>query len=201
MTGAGVCHDKPTKGALGMNLSEQILNKEFVKKLWGYDEAMVDEYLKQIAAYLDNLNVENRDLREKLKTTADQLAYMKNLENTLRDTLITAQKSAEETTRNATFRAEGIISTANEQARRILQQAEDDIVAQRKELDELRRQASIYRSNFKMLMHAQLQIMEDSGIGKEPAEQDTNVPRRKTLKDEPLDAIRKEKQRDEDESE
>lgn len=175
-----------------MIVSEQILNKEFPRKLRGYDEEAVNEYLGQLATYIDNLTKENRELREKLKTTADQLAYMKNLESTLRDTLITAQKSAEETTRNATFRAEGIISTANEQARRIVQKGEDDAVSARQEVDELKRQASVYRSNFKMLMQAQLQILEDSGIGQEIPKDPTNVPRKKTvLYDEPLTAIRK----------
>ena len=96
-----------------MITSAQIHDKEFERKFRGYDEQAVDEYLDQLAAYIDNLSLENKELREKLKTTADQLTYMKNLEDTLRETLVTAQRSAEETGRNAAAKAEEIVSTAN----------------------------------------------------------------------------------------
>mgnify|MGYP002570437897 CR=1 FL=1 len=89
-----------------MITSDQIHEKEFSYKMRGYNDAEVDAYLDQLAAFIDNLTKENKELRERLKSTADQLTYMKNLETTLRDTLITAQRSAEETTRNASLRAE-----------------------------------------------------------------------------------------------
>ncbi|MDR2514309.1 MAG: DivIVA domain-containing protein [Christensenellaceae bacterium] len=147
--------------------SEQISAKDFPRKLRGYDEEAVTEYLRQLAAHIEGLAGENQALREQLQATAEQLAYMKNLEATLRETLMVAQRSAEETTRNANFRAEGIMGTANEQARRIIQRAQDEIGACQAQVEELKRQASLYRQNFRMLMSAQLQILEDSGIGQE----------------------------------
>ena len=179
-----------------MITSAQIHDKEFERKFRGYDEQAVDEYLDQLAAYIDNLSLENKELREKLKTTADQLTYMKNLEDTLRETLVTAQRSAEETGRNAAAKAEEIVSTANEQARRILQKAKDEAAAAQRQIDELQRQASVYRSNFRMLMQAQLQILEDSTIGREreerqAGEQSGPTKRRGVLCDEPLTNLRR----------
>jgi len=178
-----------------MITSAQIHEKEFARKFRGYDELKVDEFLDQIAEYIDTLTRENSELREKLK-----LAYMKNLEDTLRETLITAQRSAEETGRQASLRAEETIGAANEQARQIVLRAQRDTAAAEKKIEELQRQASLYRSNFRMMVEAQLQVLEDSdiGTGKETPENPTSAARRRgVLLDEPLNPRRSAEQGDE----
>ena len=142
-----------------MITSDQIHEKEFSFKLRGYNDAEVDAYLDQLAAFIDNLSKENKELRERLKSTTDQLTYMKNLESTLRDTLITAQRSAEE-----------IIASANAEAARIVRQANGEADAIRRQLGTLRQQAAVYRQNFKMLLGAQMQLLDDSGLGQERAD-------------------------------
>ncbi len=175
-----------------MITSAQIHDKEFERRFRGYDEGEVDQYLDQLAAYIDNLAQENKELREKLKVTNDQLTYMKNLEDTLRDTLVTAQRSAEETNRAANAKAEEIVSAANEEAKRIVQKAQAETAAAKKQIDELQRQASVYRSNFRMLMQAQLQILDDSALGREKGENaEEGTKRRGLLYDEPLNNIRR----------
>lgn len=150
-----------------MITSDQIHEKEFSFKMRGYNDAEVDAYLDQLAAYIDNLSKENKDLRDRLKSTTDQLSYMKNLETTLRDTLVTAQRSAEETTRNANLKAEDIIASANNEAMRIIAQANAEADAIRRQLTTLRQQATMYRQNFRMLLNAQMQLLDDAGLGKE----------------------------------
>lgn len=150
-----------------MITSDQIHEKEFSFKMRGYNDAEVDAYLDQLAAYIDNLSKENKDLRDRLKSTTDQLSYMKNLETTLRDTLITAQRSAEETTRNANLKAEDIITSANNEAMRIVAQANAEADSIRRQLTTLRQQATMYRQNFRMLLNAQMQLLDDAGLGKE----------------------------------
>ncbi len=188
-----------------MITSDQIHEKEFSYKLRGYNDAEVDAYLDQLAAFIDNLTKENKELRERLKSTSDQLTYMKNLETTLRDTLVTAQRSAEETTRSAGLRAEEILSSANAEADKIVSAAREEAESIRRQLGSLRQQAATYRQNFRILLNSQMQLLEESGLGRERAEdlQPTQrlaaVPRptrpgpdsapaeaRKTLQDAPL---------------
>lgn len=194
-----------------MITSDQIHEKEFSFKMRGYNDAEVDAYLDQLAAFIDNLSKENKELRERLKSTTDQLSYMKNLESTLRDTLITAQRSAEETTRNANLRAEEIVASANGKAAKIVSQAEAEADAIRRQLGAMRQQAAVYRQNFRMLLNAQMQLLDDSGLGKEQAEspaparttsamprinlmdernENTAEKEKKTLQDQPLKATR-----------
>ena len=154
-----------------MITSEQIHEKECTFKIRGYNDAEVDAYLDQLAAYIDNLSKENKELRERLKSTTDQLTYMKNLETTLRDTLVTAQRSAEETTREANLRSEEIINAANSEAAHIIAQANNEADALRRQLAGLRQQAAVYRQNFVMLLNSQMQLLNDAGFGKERMEE------------------------------
>lgn len=154
-----------------MITSEQIHEKEFSFKLRGYNDAEVDAYLDQIAAYIDNLSRENKELRERLKNTTDQLTYMKNLETTLRDTLVTAQRSAEETTLAANMRAEEIIAAANAEGNHIIAQANAEAEQVRRQLTGLKQQAVVYRQNFRMLLNSQMQLLDDAGFGKERMEE------------------------------
>ena len=54
-----------------MITSDQIHEKEFSYKMRGYNDAEVDAYLDQLAAFIDNLTKENKELRERLKSTAE----------------------------------------------------------------------------------------------------------------------------------
>lgn len=193
-----------------MITSDQIHEKVFSFKMRGYNDAEVDKYLDQLAAFIDNLTKENKELRERLKSTSDQLTYLKNLESTLRDTLITAQRSAEETTRAANVRADEIISTANNQAGKIIADANAEADGIRRQLSTLRQQAALYRQNFRMLLASQMQLLDDSGLGREKADEpvvsrsggmphitlvndrsDAPSPDKKTLQDQPLSAPRR----------
>lgn len=150
-----------------MITSEQIHEKEFSFKIRGYNDAEVDAYLDQLAAYIDNLSRENKELRDRLKSTTDQLTYMKNLETTLRDTLVTAQRSAEETTRAANLRAEETLAAAQAEAAHIIAQANAEADQVRRQLSGLKQQAAVYRQNFRMLLNSQMQLLDDAGFGKE----------------------------------
>ena len=158
-----------------MITSEQIHEKEFTFKIRGYNDAEVDAYLDQLAAYIDNLSRENKELRERLKSTTDQLTYMKNLETTLRDTLVTAQRSAEETTRAANLRAEEILAAANAEGNQIIAQANVEADQVRRQLSGLKQQAAVYRQNFRMLLSSQMQLLDDTGFGKERMDEPAGV--------------------------
>ncbi len=161
-----------------MITSDQIHEKQFSYKMRGYNEAEVDEYLDSLASYIDTLSKENRELKERLKSTTDQLTYMKNLETTLRDTLVTAQRSAEETLQNANQKADDIVANANAEGENIIKAANREADGVRRQIASLQQQASVYRQNFTMLLNSQMQILEDSGIGKtKPGDSVASSPR------------------------
>ncbi len=149
---------------------EDIHSVKFKNKVRGYSEIEVDEYLDQVAAAMQALMDENEEHKKKLTMAQEQLTYLKNLEQTLRDTLITAQRSADETTRASQRKAESILKTAEEQAETVKKKAREEASAVTRNLDMLREQAQTYARQFRSLMNAQLRLLEENGLGERKEE-------------------------------
>jgi cell division initiation protein len=137
---------------------------KFKTKVRGYNEAEVDEYLDQIAEQLSALIAENEEYKSKLALAVEQLNYLKGLEQTLRDTMITAQRSSDETYRAAQKKGEALVQQAEEQGEAIRKKAREEADAVTRNLDMLRVQAKTYARQFRTLMNAQLKLLEENGL-------------------------------------
>ncbi len=104
----------------------EIREKEFNRALRGYDPKEVAEALNTIADDFAHLLDENRKLLEKL-------ASYEKLENNLRNTLVLAQKTAEDTKQQAEKEKESIIKAAKETAKQIEEEAEKILAKAKKE--------------------------------------------------------------------
>lgn len=136
-----------------------IHNKEFSKSFRGYDEDQVNEFLDQIIKDYELVLREKKELEDKLAETYDRLGHFTNLEGTLNKSLIVAQEAAEEVKRNAQKEAKLIIKEAEKNADRIVN---DSLVKARKiamEIEELKKQSKVFRTRFKMLVEAQLDLL------------------------------------------
>jgi cell division initiation protein len=136
-----------------------IHNKEFSRRLRGYDEDEVNEFLDQIIKDYEALIRENKELQAKLAEQTEKLGHFSNMEDTLSKTIIVAQETADEVRNNAKKEAQLIIREAEKNADRIINEA---LMKSRKialETEELKKQASIYRTRFKTLIEAQLEML------------------------------------------
>jgi len=136
-----------------------IHNKEFSRRLRGYDEDEVNEFLDQIIKDYEALIRENKELQNQLHEQREKLGHFSNIEDTLSKTIIVAQETADEMRSNAKKEAQLIIKEAEKNADRIINEA---LVKSRKialETEELKKQASIYRTRFKTLIEAQLEML------------------------------------------
>ncbi len=143
---------------------KDIQEVKFKTKVRGYNEAEVDEYLDQVADQMAALIAENEEYKSKLALAVEQLNYLKSLEQTLRDTMITAQRSADETYRAAQKKGEAILQQAEEQGDQVRRKAREEADAVTRNLDVLRVQAKTYARQFRTLMNAQLKQLEDNGL-------------------------------------
>ena len=96
-----------------------IHNKEFSRSFRGYDEDEVDQFLDLIVEDFERLYKENLELKERVSLLKEQADYYKSMEATLRDTLVTAQKTAEEVEASAHKNAELIIKEAEQEAQKL----------------------------------------------------------------------------------
>ncbi|EES72505.1 septum site-determining protein divIVA [Paenibacillus sp. oral taxon 786 str. D14] len=136
-----------------------IHNKEFSRRLRGYDEDEVNEFLDQVIKDYEIVIRENKELHNQLLTLQEKLDHFANIEETLSKTIIVAQEAADEVKNNAKKEAQLIVKEAEKNADRIVNES---LAKSRKiamEVEELKKQASIYRARFRTLVEAQLDLL------------------------------------------
>ena len=136
-----------------------IHNKEFARGFRGYAEDEVNEFLDQIIKDYEIVLREKRELEEKVKTMSEQMKHYNALEDTLSKSIVVAQEAAEEVRRNSQQEAKLIVKEAEKNADRIVN---DALTKARKvtiEIDELKKQSKVFRNRFKMLVEAQLDLL------------------------------------------
>ena len=136
-----------------------IHNKEFARKFRGYQEDEVDEFLDAIVDEFEKLHKENIDLKDKVHALEDQVNQYKTMEQTLKDTLVTAQKTADEVTALAQQKARMIQKDAEEQAHHVVESANDQVIEIRKEYQEAQKQMKLFQSKYRSLLETQIELI------------------------------------------
>ncbi|MBN4074504.1 DivIVA domain-containing protein, partial [bacterium AH-315-E09] len=95
----------------------EIQNIEFKKSFRGYREDDVDEFLDKVMVDFERLHNENSELKEKLEEMNNNIGKYKNIEETLKKTLIVAQNAADELRSNSMKESEIIIQEAKQKIR------------------------------------------------------------------------------------
>jgi cell division initiation protein len=148
-----------------------IHNKEFGRSFRGYDEDEVNEFLDQIIKDYEALIRDNKELQNQVTALQERLDHFANIEETLSKTIIVAQEAADEVKNNAKKEAQLILKEAEKNADRIINES---LARSRKialEIEELKKQASVYRTRFRTLVEAQLELLsKDDWKALEPAE-------------------------------
>lgn len=102
-----------------------IHQKEFRHGLRGYVEEEVDQFLDQVATELERLFKENIDLSDKIEQLQAKVDEYDVARHTINNTLLTAQRSADEIVMQAKIDAETTIAQANSEAEAAVTQAKD----------------------------------------------------------------------------
>ncbi|UHA74111.1 DivIVA domain-containing protein [Paenibacillus sp. 481] len=140
-----------------------IHNKEFSRKLRGYDEDEVNEFLDQIIKDYEAIIRENKELQNHAAGLQEKLNHFSTLEETLSKTIIVAQEAADEVKNNSKKEAQLIVKEAEKNADRIVNDALSKSRKVAIEVEELKKQASIYRTRFRTLVEAQLELLNQDG--------------------------------------
>jgi len=138
-----------------------IQNKEFKKSFRGYNAKNVDEFLDAINEDYEKLYKENIELKDKVNMLADQIRQYNTLEETLKNTLVVAQTTADEVTSAARQKAENIIEDAENQRQRLISLAREDVRNIKNEYDTLRKEIFVFKTRYKSFIEAQLISIEE----------------------------------------
>ncbi|MFC4778446.1 DivIVA domain-containing protein [Paenibacillus sp. GCM10023252] len=140
-----------------------IHNKEFGRRLRGYDEDEVNEFLDQVIKDYELLIRENKELQNQVLSLQEKLNHFTNIEETLSKTIIVAQEAADEVRSNSKKEAQLIVKEAEKNADRIINESLSKSRRVALEVEELKKQASIYRARFRTLVEAQLELLGQEG--------------------------------------
>ncbi|UYZ23537.1 DivIVA domain-containing protein [Mesobacillus jeotgali] len=136
-----------------------IHNKEFNKGFRGYDEDEVNEFLDQVIKDYELIIREKKEMEEKLNEMNSRLGHFTNIEETLNKSIVIAQEAGEEVRRNAQKEAKLIIKEAEKNADRIINESLSKARKIALEIEELKKQSKVFRTRFKMLIEAQLDML------------------------------------------
>lgn len=142
----------------------EIQNIEFKKSLRGYKEDDVDEFLDKVMVDFERLYNENSELKEKLEEMNNNIGKYKNIEETLKRTLIVAQNAADELRSNSMKEAELVIQEAKQKIRDMNADANREIKKSQIEYEEVRKEMQIFKTRFKTLLEAQLELVLNNNI-------------------------------------
>lgn len=136
-----------------------IHNKEFSNKWQGYDKDEVNEFLEQVMKDYENVLEENKTLQGDLKQTKEQITHFNSIEDALQKSILTAQEAAEDVRRNSMKESKLIIKEAEKNADRIVNEALSRAQKIAVEIEDLKKQSKVFRNRFKMLIEAQLDLV------------------------------------------
>ena len=128
-----------------MIASEDVRRVTFERAMRGYRCEDVDDYLKQVADSMDTLSAENDDLQKKLVVLAQRIDQYRAEEDTLRTTMINAQRLGENVIKEAKQKAAEIIRAATIRAEDREQHARDEVELAKQELITLRKEAHNFK--------------------------------------------------------
>ncbi len=158
---------------------KDIKEKDFTAQKHGYAIEEVDDFLDEIAEQVSELIKENIVLKDKLakaesapppapvviqkesaKPDFDDEGYFKNLESAMRESLINAQRIAEDTKKKADKEAQEAVSSARAKAEAISSDAKAEVDALKAEAQSVRDAITKYRADFRALLEEQLKVLK-----------------------------------------
>ena len=139
-----------------------IENKVFKKsKMKGYDIDDVEDFLEQLLADYEALYKENAEIKDKFNATQESISYYKSVEEGINKTIENAQSTADNMKEVAKREAETIKQEAEADARRHIEELNNEIRRKEELLEDKKKQMQIYRIRVSSMLEAQLKILNE----------------------------------------
>jgi cell division initiation protein len=157
-----------------------IQQKQFPIRFRGFDVEEVYAFLEVIREEMEDLLRENASLKEQIHKTETQLQEFKNMEKTLRETLMTAQQMVEDYKTNASKEAELLVKEAELKAETILKEAQEKVVKIHEDVVDLKGIRRHFKEELKRLIEGHLRMIEFDEVreaeeSRETGEQESEI--------------------------
>ena len=141
-----------------------IHHKEFRHAIRGYSEEEVDAFLDEVADEFERLFKENIDLSEKLEAANAKVREYQSMEVTLNNTLVAAQRSAEDITARANEEATTMLRDAEVKAKEVIHNALTEKQKVQGELVRIKQAEEDFRAKFRDLLERNLNGLKEIAL-------------------------------------
>ena len=139
-----------------------IENKKFSKQMMnGYNVEEVDDFLDEIGVDFAKKQKELNESSKKIEELNASLEHYKNIEETLQNTLLMAQSTAEEVKNIAKQKADQIVNDAKASTQKEADFIQNQILMKKKELEDVQKQFDIYKAKMESLLISQLELIKE----------------------------------------
>lgn len=140
---------------------EDIAKVSFHKaSIGGYKPEEVDEFIDNVQESFEYLNSENQELVRKLGILAKKVEEYRQDEDSIRSTLLNAQKLASASIREAKHKSEVIIRDANAMAEKIVAASQEEVLAQQDTIKNLQDEVVKFRSKLLNIYKSHLRLID-----------------------------------------
>ena len=139
--------------------------KEFKRaRIGGYHIDDVNEFLDEVIKSFEEVHRENIELKDKIILLNENISYYKSMEVTLQNTLVLAEKTAQDTKAMAIQKAEQIVLEGTFKADQMIQDARQEVYEITQNINDLQKQYQSAKIQIKKMLQAQLEILETQNI-------------------------------------
>ncbi|MGW8026476.1 DivIVA domain-containing protein [Staphylococcus xylosus] len=138
----------------------EIKNKTFTNARNGFEPTEVESYLEQLSNEIERLKEDKAQLEKVIEDKESNIQSYKEVHQSVSDALIQAKQAGEETKAAATKDAEATVSKAKAEADSIVNDAVEKARRLSFQTEDMKRQSKIFRSRFRMLVEAQLDLLK-----------------------------------------
>ena len=138
-----------------------IQQKQFPTKWFrGFDEEEVFAFLEVIREEMEDLLRENAYLKENAQMAENHIKEYKDMETTLRETLMTAQQMVEDYKTNARKEAELLIREAEIKADHLIKDAQEKVIKIHEDIVDLKGIRRHFKEELKRLIESHMSMLE-----------------------------------------
>lgn len=125
-------------------------NISFNRAFRGYKKEEVDNFFENIRRDLESLYRENKELKQRYRLLEEEMKKYKDLENSIQETLVMAQKLSEDAKKNA----QKEIELMYQEAENNIQKAKEDYLSWQRHIKEV-------KIKFKIFLEEELALLEE----------------------------------------
>ena len=136
-----------------------IQQKQFPMKFRGFDVEEVYAFLEVIREEMEELLRENANLKENVQRADVQVREFKDMETTLRETLMTAQQMVEDYKLNARKEAELLIKEAELRSDNMLKEAHEKVIKIHEDITDMKGIRRHFKEELRRLIENHLTML------------------------------------------